>query len=319
MKINTFLETAGNFDERELLLKLHQGISSKLSENDESNIIIDKEYSQCDLSIIMGSWKPREKDHHTVRNSVVENSRCFMVVETALLGRKVFENNKYFRIGINGFLNNSGVFNHGNYANDRLSKLGISWNGWKNNPDGNILLFLQLPGDASLRGISIYAWAFSAIKKIRKHTNRTIVIRTHPMHNIKDTDEFYKMIADLFLENISNVVVSNGKTVPLDNDLSSAFCTVAYSSGSSIDSILAGIPTIAVDAGNFAFEVSSNFFEDINSPKKESERVINQWLNKLSYSQWTIEEMFNGAAWTHLRPLVDLELLKEPIGKKKSK
>ncbi len=317
MKIKTFLETAGNFNERELLTKFHKGIAERLSQDDTIDISIDREYSPCELGIIMGSWKPREKDHHMVRNAVAENAPCFLVVETALLGRKISEDNKYFRIGVNGFLNNSGIFDYKSHPGDRLARMGINWQGWRENSNGHILLFLQLPGDASLRGANIYSWALDSIQKIRAKTDRPIVIRTHPLHNIKDTDEFYKLLADIFLEKIQNISVSFGKTTPLDTDLASAFCTVAYSSGSSIDSILKGIPAITVDPGNFAYDISSNYLDDIITPKKEVPGVVTNWLSRLAYSQWSIEEMSNGTAWNHLRPLIEIQLAEIQPNKKK--
>ncbi len=318
MIINVFLETAGNFDERELLQKFYQGIEQAVStgsrlmpdsdEPDEVHININKGHSPCDVAVFMGSWKPREKDHHLVRTSVVESSPCFVVVETPLLGRVVFQPNQQFRIGVNGFLNNAGKF----YANtqlnsDRLNRLGITWNGWRNNPDGHIVLLMQLPGDASLRGVNVFAWAKDTIYKLRKETNKKIIIRTHPKYNPKDSDEYYKFVSDIFIEKIPNIEFSNGKERTLNDDLVNAYCTVAFTSGSSIDSVVAGIPTITCDPGNFAYEISTKFPEEVNNLKKLQPQEIKQWLEKLSYSQWSIEEMQNGTVWRHLIPtLVDV-------------
>lgn len=316
MNIKTFIETAGNFDERIILQKFHNGIEIACPD-DLVELNIDSRYSQCDVAVMLGSWKPRDKDHHNVRNSVVANARCFVVVETPLLNRKVFQPNEYFRIGVNGFLNNSGKFISSKCPDDRFQALNLTWPGWKNNQDGHILLMMQLPGDASLRGINLFDWVKYALKKIRKETDRPIVIRTHPSFTSKENDDFRSFVYDTAIAGLTNLTFSHGKDRPLSNDLTDCFCTVSYSSGSSIDSILAGIPTIACDPGNFAYDISSNFFEDINNPLTESEENVMQWLYNLSYSQWTIEEMSNGAAWTHLNPIVN-DIL-ESTARRKSK
>jgi hypothetical protein len=80
---------------------------------------------------------------------------------------------------------------------------------------------------------------------------------------------------------------------------------VAYTSGSSIDSVLNGVPAIAVDPGNFAWDISTNYLNEIENIKLASDDDVNQWLNNLSYSQWSPLEMYNGTAWRHLVPLIN--------------
>lgn len=321
MIIKTFLETAGNFAEREILQKFHNGIEKSIISKDgaTAEISIEKGFSHCDVAIIMGSWKPREKDHHLVRTNVVENASCFVVVETPLLGRKMFQPNEYFRVGVNGFLNNSGTFTQTECSNDRYNKLGLSWNGWQSNSNGNVLLLLQLPGDASLRGTNIYQWAMYAIKEIRKVSSRQIRIRTHPGHNIKDSDEFYKFISDLTLENIPGISFSIGKDVPLSQEFPQTYCTVAFSSGSSIDSIVHGIPTIACDPGNFAYDISSKYPSEIESLVKSPSEVVLKWLARLAYSQWTIHEMEKGVVWNYISPIIETIKIENPTPRKKGK
>lgn len=314
MKIKVFVESAGTFDEREILYKFAQGISSCGSRFDVK-LDIGQAYSPCDVAVILGSWKARDKAHHVIRTSVATESKCFVVIETALLGRRVFQPNSHHRIGVNGYLNNAGKFYTENCNTDRLHDLGINWSGWQNDHDGNILLLLQLPGDASLRGINVYDWAVWAVTKIRQHTDRPIRVRTHPSHNPKEGDEFHQFVYEMAMAGNNNISFSLGKNTTLAQELSQSFCTVAFSSGSSIDSILAGVPTIACDPANFAFEVSSNYIEEIENPRKSSAPTILQWLSNLAYSQWTTDEMRNGTAWYHLVPIID-SLPQVPRGKK---
>jgi hypothetical protein len=305
MLVKVFLETAGNFEEREILTKFYNGIVNSADSNAQAAFGLHNSYSPCDVAVILGSWKPRDKNHHNVRNDIVEHAPNFIVIETPLLGRVVDRQNTQHRIGINGFLNQSGIFNHGNHIDDRIQRLGIGWNGWKHNPNGHILLMLQLPGDASLRGISMYEWVDYAIKKIRSVTDRHIVIRAHPAHSIKSSDEFHNLVSSVALSNFkSNISFSLGRHKSFEDDIAGAFCSVAYSSGSSIDSVLHGVPTVAVDPGNFAWNISTNYLDQIENVKLATGDQIKQWLNNLSYSQWSPEEMHNGTAWKHLASLM---------------
>lgn len=328
MLIKTFLETAGTFEEREMLSRFHNGIvktqcpDSSIENylvNEGAYLDIGQGYTNCDVAVMLGSWKNRDKNHHQVRASIAGNSGCFIVIETPLLGRIVeFTKNKHFRIGVNGFLNKSGLFYQKNHPSDRLEQLGINWNGWQNNKDGHIVLMLQLPGDASLRGINIYEWTEYCIKKIRSFSNRKIVIRTHPAHNIKETDEFYRFIIEnLILTKNNNIEISLAKEKSLDDDLKNAYCTVTYSSGAGIDSILRGIPTLSMDPGSFAWDISSRYPNEIETLKLSNDIQVKQWLSNLAYSQWTVEEMEEGQPWRHLFPIISTVIENSRSKKKK--
>lgn len=309
MLVKVFLETAGNFDERELLCRFYQGIASQIESTESivpdhgTFLDIGPEYSSCDVAVMMGSWKGRDNNHHIARSSIAKLAPCFIVVETPLLGRVMFQKNKQFRVGVNGFLNKAGMFNSRSRPPDRLEALGIEWSEWKNNPDGHITVMLQLPGDASLRGISIYDWGYHVINKLRNYTDRKIILRSHPGHNVKDTDEFYKFVTDVLIH-YTDVEVHIGRETVLDKSLEDCYCTVTYSSGAGIDSILKGIPTIATDPGNFAWDVSSNYLSEVEDLKLNDAETINQWLSNLAYHQWSIDEMEDGTVWKHLAPII---------------
>ncbi len=325
MKIRVFLESAGNFEEQEILKKFHDGLYKfqnwdkyegaanidHLPWNEQYDVrySLKNDYEDCDVAVIMGSWKPdRGSAHHQVRTAVVRKAPMFICIETPLLGRTMFQPNKMQRVGIDGFLNNQAQFVGQDHGSDRLNKLGIKWDGWKNNeqPDGHVLLMLQLPGDASLRGMDMYKWATWAVKRIREETDRKIIVRTHPGHNPKDADGVHKFIADIARTNTSNLEWSiggrDGTTV--QEDLKGAYCSVSYTSGSAIDSVLQGIPSLACDPGNFTFDISSRYMQEINSLKKAGTKEVMQWLYNLAYSQWDYDEFVNGKAWLHLRPMI---------------
>jgi len=331
MHIKIFMASANNVQERELLKDFAAGVESWIADDSSEEQQFDnvtrigrwatkdinvlpnqltyeyaENYKECDVAVFFGSWKPREKGSHQTRMSVVANAKKFICIETPLLNRVTDRENCYWRIGVNGFLNLDAEWPAlgTEEADQRLDDLGIEWTGWNSDPDGHVLVALQLPGDASLRGIDINEWAYKTILDIRKKTDRFIVVRNHPLASQRAFGDHEELARKLLLEGVRNIKFSDGQIVPWADDLQNAYCTVAYTSGLSIDSILAGIPTIACDAGNFAWGISSRLTRDINSVKLASDKEVQRWLRNLVACQWSAEEMQEGIAWQHLLPLV---------------
>lgn len=263
-------------------------------------------YQDCDVAVIFGSWKPREKNHHVVRNSVAVNAKTFVCIETPLLNRKTKESNQYWRTGINGFLARSAEWPtaDSHVCQQRLDSLGISWSGWRNNTNGHVLIALQLPGDASLRGIDINEWAYRSIKTVRENTDRLIIVRSHPLASQRAFGDHAQLANRILLENIGNITFSDGADRSWNQDLTGAYCTVTYSSGLAVDSVLAGIPTVACDPGNFAWGFSTTKLKKINQLEMPDSAVIQDWLRNLAICQFSVEEMSNGLAWQHTLPVI---------------
>jgi len=326
MNIKIFMASANDLAEKNRLRALGQGIQSWVNSNISQNFkkldvvrigrwqqfrerpehTLEYEYGEsyrpCDLAVIFGSWKPREKGTHQTRNSVVTQAPRFIVIETPLLNRKTDAVNEYWRIGINGYLNRDAVWPQvsPSEAEQRLEDLDIAWNGWKNQAQGHVVVALQLPGDASLRGQDINEWAFDAVQRIRSISDRHIVVRCHPLVSDRGMTDHHELACRILMSGIDNIKFSDGAEIPWKEDIKGAFCTVTYSSGMAIDSVLSGIPTIACDEGNFAWGISSNVIEQIAEPRRASSEEIKTWLRFLAGCQYSVQEMQDGTAWQHI-------------------
>lgn len=307
MIVKVFLNSAGQYYQHEMLTKFAEGIKKRNQEIDVELDLSD-EYSHCDIAVMFGSWKDREKGHHITRSSVAQRARCFIIIETPLLGRQVWEENSQWRVGVNGFLNNQGIFvkksMKAKTLGVRYNKLNLgNFSGWQNDKDGHILIMLQLPGDASLRRANIYEWARDVISQIRRRTNKRIIVRPHPLANTKDGDQFFEFYYKIMQMGYQNIHFSDSKAVPLKQDLTKAYCSISFSSGSAVDSILNGIPTIACDPGNFAWEISARYPDQIDDLIKVSNSTVEQWLWDLAWHQWSVQEMKTGECWEHIYPI----------------
>lgn len=325
MKIIASIASCANNTERQLMRDFHDSILNfylkkenvrdqrELEKKKGTSIYLNYELDiePCDIAIQFGVAKDRGNDHHVARTKIKQNAQNIIYLETPLLGRTISGKNSYpsYRIGVNGFLNNDGIFYvDGKIDKTRLEKLReISFfpkfAGWKEHKKGNILILLQLPGDASLRGQRISEWLADTIDEIRSFTPRHIAIRLHPAMSGKGKNEFFSELGDLICKNYSNLFWSDGSKT-LDQDLSQAGVCISYTSGASIDAILLGVPVITVDEGNLAYEISSRKIEDLNSPRLASKEEVEDWLHKIANSQWTTKEIEDGTAWNHLRTVL---------------
>ena len=297
-------------------LSINEKTEHKLKKHHNIELVLsyDTEFTECDLAVIYGSTKERSAQHHVTKQNLLKVSKAHICIETPLLGRTVksIADYDYYRIGINGFLYKQGIF-HGELTDktrlDLLKEnLGFSFTGWRPNPQGHILLLTQLPGDASLRDQNHAEWLIETIRQVRNLTDQKILVRMHPALSEKGRVEFLNSMSPLLLKNYSNVEFNDGHSSTLQEDLSNAKVCVSYTSGSSIDSILAGVPVIAIDQGNFAYDISSNLITDIENPRMASHAEVTNWLNSLCNSQWSLKEMHQGLPQSQLMPEVE-ELL----------
>lgn len=264
-------------------------------------------YEPCDVAIMFGSWKMREKGTHITRNSIASQADKFLCIETALLGRRTDRENSHYRIGVNGFLNQDAEWPEfdADRGNTRLARLDVSWPGWQNDPDGHIVVCLQLPGDASLRGADINDWAYRTIRQIRTQTDRPITVRCHPLVSNRGFESHADILYRVVLEQIPNITFSDGAERSWLDDITGAWCTVTYTSGLAIDSVVAGIPTIACDPGNFAWSISSNDPRAVSDLRYEAEHRILEWMQHLALCQWNQDEMRSSEAWLMYLPLLE--------------
>ena len=333
MNIQIYMLTGQNNQEKDVLRAYYRGIlhhfakmflqdeiindiniESKVKEIKKNGVDINLNYGDkvgdnVDVGIIFGSAKPRENLHHKVRNEVIEKCKNYIVIETPLLDRSIVKmsNHDYYRIGLNGFLYKEGEFNNENCPPDRLNSFGdlySNWRGWKNNQNGAILILLQLPGDASLRNSDHGEWLIQSVEQIREITDRKIILRFHPAMSEKGHEQFFSNIGKIVFKNYPNIHWSDGIESTLQEDLSQAKVCLTYSSGSAIDSIVYGIPTITIDEGNFAYPICSKTIDAIEDPVLADKQTVIQWLANLAYCQWNRKEMANGKAFNHLYSLL---------------
>lgn len=181
--------------------------------------------------------------------------------------------------GLNGFAN---FPKREADSGERFSAHGGKLLPWKNTGE-YVLILGQVPRDASLRGIDLLpkyeAWAQACAKTYKL----PVLFRPHP---------------DLAKKGIRQTLYSaqSSPHKSLAEALDGAAMCVTFNSNSSVDSVLAGVPTVALDSGSMAWDVCGHSLDEIVRP----DRTV--WAHKLAFKQWSMDEIKNGAA---LEPFVD--------------
>jgi len=253
----------------------------------------------------------KEKTKNVIEYDFIkESQKPVLVCESNIFRKNSYppENpdKSFYRLGWNHFLR-QGIFNNKNCPPDRWNMIRktqqLEIKDWRKQ-NGHILLCLQKIGDSTLNSLyskfnNYEAWLDYTIKLIRKHTDRPILIRPHPK-GIK------KIQIDQFLnKNIS--ISTNWESAKefeggegLLEDFKNSYAVISYNSNVLVESICEGIPSIPLSEESVIWDISHKI-EDIENLNLNIDRT--QWFYNSAYMLWSMDEINNGAAWDHLKPV----------------
>jgi hypothetical protein len=194
------------------------------------------------------------------------------------------------------------------YLADRFSWTSLGWNGlngrarfavredggrrfhenfggllksWKRQ-EGYALLIGQVIGDAALAGTNISLWYAEAAKRLREE-GYDVRFRRHPL--------------DKRMTAVNGVPDAGGS---LNDAFARASVVVTWNSNTAVESVLAGVPTVAMDQdGSMAAGVSSGTIDEI-TPDRYG------WASDLAWKQFTMDEIATGFAWEIVRDALPL-------------
>jgi hypothetical protein len=296
MRIAIIEDTANHQQHREVLHSFAKGCGG--------DVTTSNKVDGYDCAVIFGSYKKkRGRPQHQGKGKIIESGIPYIQLETQLIGRPIDTAiHNEFRVGVNGFLWDDAKWGFEHIEDDRSKKV-FERNGydpdvsWKQ--DGEyILLCMQKVGDASLRDADVFEWTENTVNDIRKHTDRKIIIRPHPLYR---KSSLHNTLKEKVL-NVSNThwqetdLLKDG-FVSIQEQLQKAWCTVTYTSGSGIDAVINGIPNIACDTGSMVYDVSSKDIAEVENPYRGEKK---EWTNRIAHCQWSIEEFESGECWKHV-------------------
>lgn len=281
-------------------------------------------YEPCDVAVVMGVAKPEKRAAHLdARAAIREAHRGVSIhLETPFLGRSVYSRERlidrwlrplfgrrlkhvnrygYFRVGIGGVFPDEADYVNRDSPPDRWQRLarefGIALAPWRRSGQ-HVLVVGQMPGDASLRGTDILAWMEEVIATLRRHTDRPILVRPHPLTNSRQMEAMAGR-----LRGLKGVTVDFPPDGPIGTALQGAWASVTFSSTAAVDSLLAGVPAFSFSPVSIAWPVTGHDLARIEDPEMPPREP---WLHDLAYAQWSPTEMQAGVVWQRLRgPVLD--------------
>jgi hypothetical protein len=285
LKISIFERTAQNHTEIGFIRdKLALGLAVA---GDEVNVT-SLDYEECDVAVIL--WSPREgaaERARAARKIRHLHSRNLLIFETPVL-RGLAQ--WYFRAGFD-HVHRAGRFFTRDMPADRARAMELVAKPWKHG-EGLVFIAGQMAGDYSLDGVDVLEWAADVAGWIDRKWSRKVVLRPHPL----DMSVTAKWFA------LASAVGADLSQRPLSEDLAAASAWVTFTSGSAVDAVMAGVPTICLSPNNFAWEVSGHSLNDLEKPWRGDR---SQWIANLAYRQWTADEIGAGDCWRHLRDCVE--------------
>lgn len=220
-------------------------------------------------------WSGRMKNNQAIYHNAIKNKKSVLIIEVGNLKR-----NETWRISLN-HINGLGVFNNlTNLDPSRPEKLGIEL---KSPPDkirGEILIACQHQESLQWEGMPTMAdWCKDTISKIRRHTQRRIIVRPHPRSP--------------FPFSVPNVILERPRHIPNTYDNFDIFynyhCVINYNAGPSVQAPINGIPVLC-DASSLAGELSIKW-ENLENPTLPDRE---EWFLKLCHTEWTVDEISQG-------------------------
>lgn len=290
MKIALFPDN-GSLNSKPVFAALIEHLRAKGEE------IYINEDRDCDVAVIWSVlWLGRMAANKKIWDSFQAKNKPVVVMEVGGLKR-----NTTWKMGING-INRDADFANQTFDNKRWPLFNIEMKPWKQT--GNVIIICGQHDTSQQwkKNPRMSNWIEQQIKEIRKYSQKPILIRPHPRNNF-DFDE----------KKYTNVRIKKPQrdwTTYDDTDfkktLKSTWSVVNHSSNPAIESVINGIP-VFVSESSLCYDVGNANLSDIEKPAMPSRL---NWANKLSYTEWTTQEIRDGLPWARIRQRLEERYIK---------
>lgn len=241
-----------------------------------------------------------------------DSGKPYLVTESAVFRRNMIQPPNpmaYHRYSWTSYFRDEGNYNNKNCPADRWLRIqkeqNIDVRDWRHWGE-YVLVIMQRPGDSSLKNLIAKYGTYdnflsSVITDIKKHTDRKIRIRLHPLRQ----DKQLEIINNLNLPGIEISPNTQGASLleggdGLYEDFRRAWAVVGFNSNALTESVCEGIPTFSLCPSSMAWECSNTDLKYLDRPNIFERQ---QWLYNLGYCQWREDEIARGDPWFHLRSI----------------
>jgi hypothetical protein len=155
----------------------------------------------------------------------------------------------------------------------------------------HILILCQRP-----KGFNMFTdqevWLDKTISKIRKHSQRPIMIRMHPGDGTR-----FKQIEKIQKKYGDSVTISEHENIR--DALVNCWCTVGINSTPNVVAAIEGVPGYVEDPiHSWAADIAFNDLELIEQPPLPDR---SEWIHKIANIHWSNEEVRSGQLWAAIK------------------
>ena len=248
----------------------------------------------CDAVVIWSIlWNGRMSKNKWTYEHYRLLGKPVLIIDVGAIEREVT-----WKIAVNN-ITSEGYYGHtDNLDWDRPKKLGVSLQ--KNKLNDSILMAAQHKKSLQWEGMPILEdWTVHLIHKIRKYSDRHIVVRYHPRCPYFIPTQRFKML--IMNKVISNCVLETPQQIESTYDAFNIdynyHAVVNHCSGPGINAVIAG-SNVLVDAKSLAYPMSIKLKQIENPPQKKNKE---KWLVEISHTEYTVDEINNGLWLTRLK------------------
>lgn len=287
-----------NPEKRRVLESFHQGVPTG-----QSTEVEGKDWQPSDLAVIQGWVHANSKNtpHLMFRKQIIDRQRSIgksvLAIDSNLFLYLDPGNTKsYLRFSLNDVFPTTGEYFTNNIDPMRWNKiqrdLNIEVKEWKTKGK-HILICLQRNGGWSMGGLDVMKWLNSTILKLKKYTDRRIIVRAHPGDG---------RVKDYLRINHEGVRISTNPHIT--EDLRQAWATITYNSSPGVASAIEGVPVFVTDPEprrSQAFDVANFDLTRIEKPQLFDREP---WLHKIAMSHYNFDDLKSGAAWEVIKDYI---------------
>jgi len=184
-----------------------------------------------------------------------------------------------------------------------MQRLQIQLRDYNKSGDKIILCCNRGSGGYSGLGVNAAEWAERTVRKIRRFTDRPIIIRQHhakgyPAYAI-DTQRLKNLVKE-----INNVELQNpeGHYPILIEQIRKCYAVVVFTSSAGAPAVIEGKPLYVEHHTSFLYPMNAGDLSTIENPNLNVDRQ--SFLNKLGDCHYSLEEIKRGVYWKKVKQYV---------------
>jgi hypothetical protein len=205
---------------------------------------------------------------------------------------------QWHRYSLNSVYPNDGIYFFDELNDKKWGEFSL-WHGVNLKPwrtDGaKILILCQRPKGWNMFGNDQDHWLDKTIAKIRKYSQRPVVVRMHPGDGAR-----FKQIEKIQKRYGNSVTISEKENIR--DELSNCWCAVGYNSTPNVVAAIEGIPVYVEDPDHsWAKDVAFTDLSLIETPPMPDR---SEWIKKIANIHWSNDEVVQGKLWRAIKTYI---------------